>query len=279
MKNKYLLVMSIFLIGCNKQNINSQETISSIESQESSISIESDFQDESVEEISFQDDYLENEYVKFMGKTYFENSKGVVLTQSNSYFEISFVGTSLKANISASRNAYISIFLDDNKDPYEAIKIQLNNLTTSKVLLENLENKKHTVKVFKINEAGYNSIYLSGIKTDGKLLKKDESKKIKIEYFGDSITCGFGAESTSSTTSKEENDENSTLTYAFYASLFVNADFQMTCASGWGMYAGNGGNYDAIIPPYINYCDFEKKTSMGYKFIYTRHCSNKSWNE
>ncbi len=263
MKNKYLLVMSIFLIGCNKQNVNSQDTISFTESEESSISIESNIQsailDEKITEINFQNDYLENEYVKFIGKTYFENSKGVVLTQSNTYFEISFIGSYLKASISASSNAYISIFLDDNKNPYEATKIQLNNLTTNKVLLENLENKKHTVKVFKINEANYNSVYLSGINTDGKFLKKDTSKKIKIEYFGDSITCGFGAESTSSTTSLEENDENSTLTYAFYASLFANADFQMTCASGWGMYAGNGGNYDAIIPPYINYCDFEKK--------------------
>ncbi len=104
-------------------------------------------------------------------------------------------------------------------------------------LVEGLPNGKHTLQLFKRTEwaMGKTWVYQLMVAKGGSFLTAPAEKKRKIEYFGDSITCGFADEDSSGKDRGTSPYENGYLSYAAITARHFNADFYNTSKSGIGV--------------------------------------------
>lgn len=74
-----------------------------------------------------------------------------------------------------------------------------------------------------------------------KLLPTPERPKLRIEFIGNSITCGYGTDADSGDTHFSYDTENHTLSYAYLTARALDADFNVVARSGIGMYRSYNG--------------------------------------
>lgn len=134
--------------------------------------------------------------VAFMGRTYEDDRYDTwFFNWTNSGFIVEFEGTKLTADFFSTQNLaqnmkpHIKVYVDDQ--PAKEIVIDKNGVFT---LASGLKHQKHRVKVVKINESMLNMLGIKTLETDsnGKFLPPPALPSRKIEFIGDSITCGFG---------------------------------------------------------------------------------------
>lgn len=127
------------------------------------------------------------------------------------------------------------------------------------------EGKLHCVKIVKITEAAMSYAGIAGIRiASGRLEEQKEEKdnRTKVEFIGDSITCGYGVHGKpqSEFTIREEDGENC---YAAFMAAKMNWNARWIAASGYGMFVEYTGNPDNNVPklyPYVNwFLDKEQK--------------------
>ena len=142
--------------------------------------------------------------------------------------------------------------LDPGKEPYlPRFEIRLNG---ERIIDARLTAKEETVTVFdgaekrdaeirliKLNESTANLMALKKIDTDGKISPLPD-KPVKIEFIGDSITCGYGVEGKSEAETFTTATENAGKSYAFLTAEELNADAVLTCFSGHGLISGYTDN-------------------------------------
>lgn len=141
--------------------------------------------------------------------------------------------------IISSEKEYTGSSFWDSYTGEEPVRLILRENEKNYVLFENDEEKTVIVKVLKLSEcaygyAGFKSLELN----EGSVLHNPSavsSDNLKIEFIGDSITCGYGLEGVwekdTFTTLHERPDE----TYAFWASKELKAEFQYCSWSGIGI--------------------------------------------
>ena len=105
------------------------------------------------------------------------------------------------------------------------------------------EVKKHTVKLIKLSESsssvfGIQSIVANCINNITPTAYKD----LKIEFIGDSITCGYGVDDEVKEHGFSTTTEDGTKTYAYKACEALDADYSMVCYSGHGIISGYTGD-------------------------------------
>lgn len=76
---------------------------------------------------------------------------------------------------------------------------------------------------------------------DAAILPAPERPALKMEFIGNSITCGYGTEADSAQVHFSYDTENHTLGYAYRTARALNADFNIVARSGIGMYRSYGG--------------------------------------
>ncbi len=199
----------------------------------------------------------DDKVIKVFGRTFYnEKINAHVFGWTCSGFYIRFMGTSLKACLLSNnpevegKKAYITVLTD--KEKYKVIK--LDKAECIYTLCENLEYKEHTVKVVKRSEACFSYAAVKELETDGIFLEPDNRKcNLKIEFIGDSITCGYG------NVAKEINEPFSTAsedglqTYASFVANDLNAEANMISVSGWALYKSP---YGRTIPEIYSYTDY-----------------------
>ena len=120
-------------------------------------------------------------------------------------------------------------------------------------VFEGAEKREAEIRLIKLNEC--NSLFaLREIVTDGKIEPLPD-RPLKMEFIGDSITCGYGVEGKSEAESFTTATENAAKAYAFLTAEAVNADVVLTCFSGHGIVSGYTDNPevindDCLVPPY-----------------------------
>lgn len=208
------------------------------------------------------------DYVKWQGRNYFDEEKQAVwFNLSASGFEVAFEGTELTAELMGEwqnevvgqgvQYPYIGVLIDGETDPRRARREEIYMRDpTEYVLAEGLAPGKHTVKVYKLSETSANQLALVSLKTDGTILDAPAAAPLSIEFYGDSVTCGYGIDFTDQTAFSTDT-ENAILTYAYLSARMLGADFSMICASGWGMAHGLGE--DSAIPDWFAYADIRSE--------------------
>ena len=111
----------------------------------------------------------------------------------------------------------------------------------------------------------------NGIVTPGK------EREFKIEFVGDSITCGYGVDDPVKEHHFKTSTEDATKTYAFKTAQALNADWSFVSVSGWGIISGYTGdakkNANSVIPRVYDKLGF----SWG-NTIFGINPGNISWN-
>jgi lysophospholipase L1-like esterase len=195
-----------------------------------------------------------------------EKNNSVYLGFTNSSVEFYVKGNdnnvlSITANISTKLNgtvneARLKIFIDDYDTP-SSILI-LNKEKADYHIASFGDNDIHKITIIKITEAAMsyaaiNEIIIKG----GDILELPiiEDKKLKIEFLGDSITCGSGVHGLPDSLFHMKY-EDGLYSYAALTAKALNLDARYFCVSGYGIFTKYDGDLDGIIPkvyPYTNY--------------------------
>lgn len=118
-----------------------------------------------------------------------------------------------------------------------AFRITLCEAENHITLFESTEEKTVCIRVMKLSEAAFGYAGLKDLEIEGTLLSspKPQPDPLKIEFIGDSITCGYGiegiVEKDTFTTQQERPDK----AYAFLTAKALGADVHLCSWSGIGL--------------------------------------------
>ncbi len=208
------------------------------------------------------------EYNNFCDKDFYQyegrilEKDGVAyLGYTNSYVRFYARGEQVRAylisNITEDVNmAGLSVFLDDCDEAVNKLVVDKEEAWYD--ICELPDDKEHLVTIVKITEAAMSHVGLVKLQIEnGELLKREfpQRSELKIEFIGDSITCGYGvlgapeAEYTL-------RDEDGMLAYAYLAAKELNARARYLSASGHGIYVEYTGDPEGNVPklfPCVNW--------------------------
>lgn len=98
--------------------------------------------------------------------------------------------------------------------------------------------EKHIIKLIKLSETSDSTMGIEYAACDEEAtLKPIPAKDLKIEFIGDSITCGYGVEEGLDKTYSTHN-ENCTKAYAYKTAMKLDADYSLVSKSGHGIITG-----------------------------------------
>lgn len=147
---------------------------------------------------------------------------------------IQFKGTEISAVLKDADTAnYYNVIVDDKV----IAKIHTDTVKRTYLLATNLSDGPHKVQLFKRTEWDKGKTWFYGFETPAKseVLPAPTPKKRKIEFFGNSITCGYAIEDSSGKDSWHGYHENNYLTYAAITARHFNAQYHCTSKSGIGI--------------------------------------------
>ncbi|MBO4391622.1 MAG: hypothetical protein J5825_12285 [Lachnospiraceae bacterium] len=163
--------------------------------------------------------------------------------------KVTLAGDSLSTStkhVDTESQARIEFFIDGEKTDDVLVDGRSKEVT----VFDGTEEKTAVVRVIKVSEANLSSYGISNIYTDG-TISPTEEKDLKIEFIGDSITCGYGLEANGKTL-YSSTTESIVPTYAYLTAKELDADYSMVCASGSGIisgYAPDGNRNTANLMP------------------------------
>jgi len=114
-----------------------------------------------------------------------------------------------------------------------------------------LANGTHTVELVKRTEAWVGEVQFLGFTvTDGKLLSPPAASSKRIEFIGDSITCGYGNEDGQNKSFNQS--ENAYLAYGAVTGRQLGADVITVSWSGRGICRNAGGSTTDLMPAFYS---------------------------
>lgn len=156
-------------------------------------------------------------------------------------------GTSVNVNVEGTKEVkalmdikkdvnYYYVIVDGNTSAAKKIKLQVGKKMYTLANFSDL--KKHHIELVKITNTDDNTTYFYGFEIDknGSVLNSNKKKKRKLEFFGDSITCGHGVEvPVDSTDSGAPKYFNNYKTYDAITARYFDAQYHCTSKSGIGV--------------------------------------------
>jgi len=207
----------------------------------------------------------DNQFYIAQGRTEKTTDNGVVLIGSASSITFSFTGNSceiaLQSKNEYGHHAYVSLELDGKYLGRLRVEKELKNYPVKVIT-----NKKHTLKVFKATEASTGGILFNGATT--KLVSTPTKEKKRIEFIGNSITCGMGADVIEIPCGQGEwfDQHNAYQAYGPVLSRNLDVDFQLSSVSGMGMYRNWNDETEPVMPNVYENLYLDNDTSKPYNF-------------
>jgi len=173
-------------------------------------------------------------HIQYIGRVSLRNPSSPTFTFPGTQIRASFTGTSLKM-IAKPRSGYFMAEVDGSK----GFKVGFNSERDSVVTLAvALPNGKHDVRLMYVTE-GYDrrGEFRGFILDDGaQLVDAPALPERKIEFIGNSITCGYGVEDTKRDAPFQDETCNHYYTYANRTVQALCAVHQVVARSGIGVY-------------------------------------------
>ncbi|MGZ3756658.1 MAG: SGNH/GDSL hydrolase family protein [Mucilaginibacter sp.] len=172
-------------------------------------------------------------HIHYMGRT---DKKGdaTELAWPGTSVKINFNGTGVKAILKDNGvNDFYNIIVDN-----KVIKvIRLDTAKNTYTLAEGLPVGPHSLELFKRTEWAIGKSMFYGFTLDkgGVLLKAPATKKRKIEYYGDSITCGYAVEDSTGKDRGTGPFEDNYVSYAAIIARHFDAEYSCIARSGIGV--------------------------------------------
>ncbi len=161
---------------------------------------------------------------------------------------------------------YYAVFVNDEKIPRKRFAIESG--TNSYEIYSSDTAERVKLRIVKLSEAAFSKTGISSIYADGEIVPTEPSDR-KIEFIGDSITCGFGIEGKCAEEGFRTETENPSLNYASLTAKKFGADHDLISWSSIGVYSswsddGNINN-DWIMPMLYDKTDAGLEGIIGEK--------------
>ena len=155
-------------------------------------------------------------------------------------------GTAMNTN-------YYNIIIDGNV--HKVLKVK--NTDTIYAVARGLADTEHTIEVFKRTESSVGKSAFKGFRilNNTSLLSLGAAPSRKMEFIGDSFTCGYGNDisyTSGTTTGFHSVYENNYIAWGALLSRQLNAQYMCTAYSGRGMYRNVDGSTSGAVPSFYN---------------------------
>jgi hypothetical protein len=171
--------------------------------------------------------------IRYSGRINFEDKKAPEIYWPGTQIEFMFEGEELKAKLKDEKGEnYFNIVIDEDSLRY----IKLDKEARYYTLAKGLPEGKHTIKLIKRTEWDLGKTWFLGLEiTNGNLLELPQADRKIIEFFGNSITAGYGIEDLTGGDSPDSIYTNNYNTYGAITARHFNADYYGTVRSGIGI--------------------------------------------
>jgi len=200
--------------------------------------------------------------IAYIGRVSFANPESPCFTYPGVQIRAVFEGRSLSMKVKPN-SGYFMVEIDD-KEPF---KVESGKNNSVIALADNLTEGKHEVKVMLVYEAFQRRPEFRGFVLDegSTLPEAPVLPERKIEFIGNSITCGFGTEVTDPDAPFKDETENHYYTYAAATARAFDAQSLVVARSGIGIYRNYDGPKDGssdCLPALYNQTLFKDPTEI-----------------
>ncbi len=185
-----------------------------------------------------------HEAIRYVGRFDFSNPQEVRYDWSGVYFQFCFRSTECAVKMSDLGHNYYNVFVDD-----QPVKVYDVKSDTTLVVASKLGTQIHRVQIYKRTEGNQGLATFKGIllSKDGEMLPWKDIPTRKIEFIGNSITCGYGTEGLARTERWRPATENNYQSYAPIMARAFKADYHIVAHSGLGV-VRNYGYKEKVSP-------------------------------
>ena len=189
--------------------------------------------------------YVLNETTaKLIGRNYISDDE-LWCALSGSGAEFIYYGAKLDltfladgAKSSEGSRARVAVYIDGERVLDEMLDKEKETFTVYEG-----EAKEVTVQIVKLSEAASSTLGIGAvIVADGEWIIPTEAKEHRIEFIGDSITCGYGVDDEVKEHHFSTATEDVTRAWAYKTAQLLDADYSIFSYSGWGVISGYTGN-------------------------------------
>ena len=183
----------------------------------------------------------EEQYVKMLGRTHNENgvlwlahsASGVEFTVKGTQCSVKIVGDSMTG--AEGSQARFAAYVDG-----ERVLDEMINQKEAVYDIFSFETEKEvTVTLVKVSEAANSILGIDEIiVAAADSIAPTAEKNLKIEFIGDSITCGYGVDDEDRNHHFSTNTEDATKAYAYKTAQLLDADYSLVSYSGNGIVSG-----------------------------------------
>lgn len=209
--------------------------------------------------------YIEpkSEALNYMGRTVWAADSSVSeLCWSGASVSLNFEGEKLKVTLKNNeRDNYYNVIVDGVMDSI----LHIDTLKTEYTLATNLPEGSHRVELFRRTEWTFGKTEFYGFTIEGnsKLLPADSKKKRSIEFYGNSITVGYGVDDLTEQDRWDSIYSNNYHSYARLTAKNFDANYSCIARSGIGVTVSW---FDQIMPElYYRHDPTNEKSHWDFK--------------
>ncbi|MDO5154878.1 MAG: GDSL-type esterase/lipase family protein [Eubacteriales bacterium] len=187
--------------------------------------------------------------VKHIGRTHFYQDV-LWLILSGSGVEFSYTGKELALTI-CGREAALNAEVPEN---YPRVAVYVNDervvdtlVDCEKkecVILHSTEEQTVDVKIIKLSECAMSMCGIRQITSDTSQFCAGKERAYRMEFIGDSITCGYGVDDEDCEHHFSTATEDVTKAFAYKTAMALDADYSMFSTSGHGIISGYTDDLD-----------------------------------
>jgi len=177
--------------------------------------------------------------ILYSGRRDDSQAGGVKFGYSGARVRMAFDGEAAGMKMDSAKPNWVNIFIDGKK----TAKLKVEGTDQYYELASGLPKGVHTVEVAKATEGSVGPVVFKGffLPEGAKAVEWPHPQTRKIEFIGDSITCGYGIEVNDAKLHFTPDTENFCDTYAWLAATALDADFLVVARSGIGIFRNYNG--------------------------------------
>jgi lysophospholipase L1-like esterase len=202
----------------------------------------------------------ENKMFNYVGRIDFSDKTAPRFWAPGVYIQANFTGSFCEIAINdegflkdATEHNYIEVIIDS----LPVQRIHLTGKNNKLIVARNLKKGKHIITICKTTETKIGYLEFIGLRVERLLPFK--KKKSRIEFIGDSMTCGNGMENDSIQCGERHwfDQHCAYISYGPSLARRLNSDWMLTSVSGYGM-SRSCCNNDKTIPEIYDYTDLSQ---------------------
>lgn len=221
----------------------------------------------------------DEQYVKLIGRTASDN--GIRwLALSASGVEFNFTGTSASVtvvgdnmvNSGAEKQPRFAVYVNDER----VLDEQLDAAEKTYDFFSSSVEAQTNVKIIKLSEAQESTMGIKSITVTGSVPVPAQEKDLKIEFIGDSITCGYGVDDEDRDHHFSTQTEDATKAYAYKTAMALDADYSLVSYSGNGIISGYSDDGNKVTSQRVP--DIYEKFAKSYGSYDLFNVSDIDWD-